>query len=280
MTVEVVVANDVMERLSDEWRSFAIAPGNLVPTRVVITDGHVDAIGTLRRNPLHPIPVHFEYLLAEGCTTACLMSLFDGLVAAADLISGDPIHMTVDHGNQSLVAWAHRMGFIQRVMTWQCRLAPLALPEIPIPVGIRRLSDQDSPELRHHLAVLHACIYRVAHSWNPPGHLIDTHADDLFMGDDLLPSSLWYAVDIDGGPVGISSLRRSDVPDCVELGWIGTLPDVDPRLKESLIEVALRFAGTRTILIEVDDNESELIARLQQLPTEWESASIRFERDV
>ncbi|MCA9834841.1 MAG: hypothetical protein KC435_12895 [Thermomicrobiales bacterium] len=276
---QVTAASEVIDSLNEDWRSFATANTNHTPARVVLEHNQPLAIGTFWRNPLHPNPFRFEYRLGNDRDVGALTPLLAALTTSAESDASTPIHFIAREQEFDLVAWAHAHDFKQIMKTWNAELLPNSV-KAPAFDGIHRLVDTDSTELRHRLALLHAQIYSNAHHWNPPGSSITESAELLFMGEDVLPEFLWYVTDQAGEPIGVSSLRRSDLPAHMELGWLGTCPDVSEEIHRRLLDTALAAAGDNIVLIETDANESRTLARLRELPVDWGHAMIRFERRV
>ena len=139
----------------------------------------------------------------------------------------------------------------------------VALPELPA----------DLP-LRPSLASLHAEVYRQTHRWNPPAELSEEDAEHLFLGDDLIPGSLFVALAGDR-PVGVASLRLGPSPGDRELGWIGVdggHRDRAAPLTAGLLGrcLAQARAHRRRVRLEIDEANRHLWRLVEGLAVPWE----------
>lgn len=277
MTFRVVTAASLIDSLDAEWQRFASVTNNLIPARIVLDGDTMVAIGSIWRNPLHPRPLRFEYKIGSTEDASALSLLLNGLTGDLVLRPDDLLHISVGEHESEVLEWALSSGFHPVMTTWSGLLLPNQV-DAPSLDQIHRLSDHDDPGLRTTLVMLHEQIYRTSHYWNPPGSLLTERASSLFMGDDLIPEHLWYAVNEDGDPIGISSLRHCDLEDRYELGWVGVLPEIDETTHRQLLDAALSAAGGSSIEIEVDANEVQTLARLSELEVIWGHTTYRLER--
>lgn len=127
--------------------------------------------------------------------------------------------------------------------------------------------------------MLHSQIYRAQHRWNPPADLPPEMAGHLFMDEsELIPEYLWYSVDTLRRPTGVVSLRSTDVPEVLELGWIGVLEGIDDSVHRALFDTALAAVGDRELKVEVDENQILLLRYVNELPVHWHDVDVRYER--
>lgn len=281
MGISVRLAANVADRLSPEWQEFAENPKFRGLSHVVIHDGEPVVVGSFSHNLLHPEPRFFDYLLAEGATPTCLTHLLEALVtvfsSAEELKS---IHVSLNQDDQQMIAWAESAGFRPIMHTW----LGVLLPSGPRPAPsqkLRRLSDADTPEIRHALAVLHTRIYREQHKWNPPVSMVPEMAESLFLDEfELIPEYLWYSVDDYNRPTGVVSLRKTSTPKVLELGWCGVLDGVDESVQLALLDTAVSVVGDRAVNLEVDENQVFTRSYFSELPVHWHKVLVRYERNT
>lgn len=135
---------------------------------------------------------------------------------------------------------------------------------------------------RPSVASLHAEIYRQSHGWNPSAVLSEDAAHRLFLGDDLIPASLFVAL-ADDRPVGVASLRFGENHIDRELGWIGVANEHRGRaapLTAALLGRCLTHARAegRPIRVEVDEADRHLWRLVDGLPIPWEPDWLTFAR--
>lgn len=275
----VLPAADVTEMLTPEWLAFANNPGNRVKARVVLDGNRPLAIGSLSHNPLHPVPRYLSLKLAESADPECLTRLFDALVSAMEASEGShPIHLSIVPSDRLMINWAEGEGFLPIMTTWIGSIPP-GVARGEVCGGLHRLSDYDTPAIRRSLAKLHAQIYRKQHRWNESADILPEMAERLFMSEsDLIPEFMWYASNEFGQPVGVSSLRRSRVPQAFDLGWIGICEGIPSNVPEELLGQAIASAGNKALTIEVDEADAMTLRCLTRLPVTWDDRLIRFER--
>ena len=271
-------ASGMRNALPDDFQAFARDPKHRGMARVALQGDEPVAIAACAHNLLHPHPRHFEYLMAGDSNAAALTPLLQALLAATSVNEGPvPLHLSLQQTDREAIGWAESQGFVPIMTTYHGTLPPMQT-RFTKGAALRRLADRDSPALRDALAVVHAQVYRHQHDWNPPAHIDPAMAEGLFLDEhDLLPEAMWYAPDTWNRPTGVSSLRKTRHPEVVELGWVGVLPGVDQSVLLGLIGAALNATGPRALNVEVDRNQSVLLAVLQALPVVWRESVIRYE---
>lgn len=272
-------------------------PGAFRRTLVAQTGGRILAVATVWENPLHPARWR---LVAHVCPRhrRCGIgsALFARLLAEVAPRGSRPWQSATRADDDAGRRFLAHHGFRLIMRTRLGELETSALGETAwttldaatagvTEAGYRIVALPDlavDAPLRPSLASLHGKIYRQAHGWNPPAELSEDDARRLFLGDDLIPDSLFVAL-ADDRPVGVASLRLGATPGDRDLGWIGVAeghPDRAASLIAALLGRCLKqvHAERLPIRVEVDEADRHLWRLVDGLPVRWEPDWLTFAR--
>jgi GNAT superfamily N-acetyltransferase len=266
-------------------------------TLVATSDGRLVGVATAWENPLHPARWRLVAHVDPGLRRRSVGSaLFGRLLAEVAPCGPRPWQSATGADDDAGRAFLAHHGFRPLMRTRLGEVNPAALGEsvwaaldaanaAATAAGYHIVALPDlaaGASLRPSLASLHAEIYRQTHNWNPPAALSADDARRLFLGDDLIPESLFVAL-ADDRPVGVASLRRGESPEDRELGWIGIGQGHHHRantLIAALLGRCLTHAQTSSgpVRVEVDEADWHLWRMLDGLPVRWEPDWLTFAR--
>jgi hypothetical protein len=251
-------------------------------------------IGSLWENDLHP---------ARWRATLFGRSAFWSQEAATSLLAGlrdlrpdqRPLQTSTSARNADIAGFFQNHGFSLLMQTCSGVLAPGDIPETVakdfdearewitgegikiVPLGAFR----NRPFSYIQLARLHAEIYAQGHRWDPLRELTGGEPAELFLdSDEFLPDATSVAMQ-GKRLVGVTSLRSTDHPGLVELGWTGSVLD-DPQqrkyLVQALLGVSLRHAVSAkwNVSFEVDEADTVTWDIVMRLPLDREPDWLTF----
>lgn len=222
-----------------------------IPSEISAFDAHTTlvaadrddliGIGTLWENDIHP--ARWRVAL-HGCPTFWPQDVAASMLAGLRELRPDqrPMQTAASAHDESRSAFFQEHGFSLLMRTRSGVLPPGAIPESvavdfanagrwTAKEGVRVVSLAGS-RLRQipyvQFAHLHAAIYEQGHAWDPVRELTDREAAEMFLDtDEFMPEATYVALERKR-LIGVSSLRRTDRPGLVELGWTGAVLD-DPQ---------------------------------------------------
>ncbi len=253
------------------------------PTLVAVNSDDLIGIGTLWANDLHPARWRVSMF---GPPSFWSQEIAGALLAGLRNLQPDqrPLQTSTSARHEYISAFFKNHGFSLLMRTCLGVLPPGAIPasiakdfddarEWVTEKGIRIIplaEFRNRPFSYIQLARLHADIYEQGHTWDPVRELTGEEAAELFLDSDELLLDATYVALEKKRLVGVSSLRRTDRIEQVEIGWTGSvLDDLQQRksLVHTLLGACLRHATLENwhVSFEVDEADTimwDITARL------------------
>ena len=261
------------------------------PTLVVEDGGDLVGIGTLWENDIHPARWRVSMFgrpsfWSQGGAASLLAKLKkrrpDNRPLQTSISERDGHALAFFQANGFALLMRTRSGVLhpgdtpgsvaQDIDTATGWMAQEGLQIVPLPAFHNR------PFSDIQLARLHAEIYAREHLWDPVRDLTGREAAELFLDPDEFLHDATCVAMASTHLVGVTSLRRTDRPGVVELGWTGSLLD-DPQqrryLAHALLGASLHHAASANwrVSFEIDEADAamwEMVTRLPlDLDTDW-----------
>jgi hypothetical protein len=265
-----------------------ISSFNANSTLVAVNGDKLIGIGTLWENDLHP---------ARWRVNMFGRSAFWSQDAATSLLAGlrdlrpdqRLLQTSTSARNADLIAFFQNHGFSLLMRTCSGVLAPGDLPEAvakDFDDARERISGEgikivpleafrNRPFSYSQLARLHADIYAQGHRWDPVRELTGGEPAELFLDSDELLLDATYVALERKRLIGVTSLRGTDRPERVELGWTGSIltdQQLRKNLGQALLGTSLRHAASASwhVSFEVDEADPVMWDMTARLPLERE----------
>ena len=267
---------------------------NANPTLVAVNGETLIGIGTLWENEIHPARWRVNLFGSSG---------FWSHDAAAPLLAGlrdlrpdqRPLQTAISARHEEIAAFYENHGFSLLMRTCAGVLSPGDIPESVtsdfnaaskaidgesiriVPLAAFR----NKPFSHSQLARLHADIYAQGHMWDPVRALTGGEPAELFLDSEELLLDATYVALQKKQLVGVTSLRRTDRPGLVELGWTGSVltdPEQRRNLVHALLGTSLRHAASANwqVSFEVDAADTVMWEMTARLPLDREPDWLTF----
>jgi mycothiol synthase len=245
----------------------------------------VAGFGMVGINPYHPSFAYLILLVHPAAQHRGVGSaLYEHLMAMLAARTQRPIKTATYENQEQALAFLHRRGFRIWMRTYLpvLQLADLHLAsftDVHTRITAQGYQVYSMAELAQDptrdakLADLHYQVYAGIHLNNPPAPALYERRFEAFLGGDVLPEAMYIAAQ-GAEYVAVASLRSSDQPETLEMGWCGTLPAYRQHADDLVLALTLhglayaQKSGIHHVMAEVDEVDQVGMALLERLPFE------------